>query len=185
MNLEHHCSERCRADKGDLLSCRQRPTRPPHPFDVSTRSFMRFFGYGSWPRVFDWVTMLLVGSVWRSLAYGLIYSELFMKLAIVTLSALVQELRLVLPGLLAAFFLCAPSMLHMWTAWALVLGSKLAISGPEGLHNWRHSTELLASLFSISLFFRSIPVIGCRIHLRKHHKLFRQSVVYRMFIHII
>lgn len=44
-NLEHACAGRCRRDAGDLLSCKHRPAREPHPFDMSNRSsFRRFFG---------------------------------------------------------------------------------------------------------------------------------------------
>jgi hypothetical protein len=197
MKLEHHCMQRCRRDPSDLLSCRQRPPRTPHPFDVSTRSFLRFLGYGSWPRVFDWMTMLLVGTLWRSLAFVLIYSELWGKLAVVTLSALSHELRLLAPALAVALFLLAPSLGHVLAAMALLLATKLALYPPLHQHqggggsssmqhaHWRHSSELLASLFSISLFFRAIPILGSRIHLRKHHKLFRQSVVYRLCQYII
>lgn len=185
VSLDHHCGEQCRADKSDLLSCRQRPARQPHPFDVSTKSFMRFFGYGRWPRVFDWGTMVLVASVWRSLAYFLIYSELWLKLFVVTALALWDELCVLLPGLLVILALFLPSMLHTAMAWLLLVVTKLSTAGPRTLHNWKYSLELLASLFSISLFFRSLPVIGQRIHLRKHHKLFRQSLIYRVFLHII
>ncbi len=186
VNLEAACSHRCRKDAQDPLSCKHRPTREPHPFDQRNRSsFHRFFGYGKWPLLFDLMTMLLVETIWRSAAYILIYTELWLKLAYVGLRALATEAFAMRWALLAGGVLLAPSIMHMAAALLGIVGFKLCLDGSAGVREWRMALELAASLLSVSLFLRSLPIVGHRVHLRKHHKLFRQSLVYRIVVHII
>ncbi|GAB5035587.1 vesicular transport proteins alpha beta hydrolase [Nannochloropsis oceanica] len=186
VNLEARCAARCRKDPSDLLSCRHRPTRAKHPFDEHNKSsFGRFFGYGRWPILFDLLTMLLVETVWRTTAYTLIYAELTLKLLYVGICALATEAFAMRWALLAGGMLLAPSLAHMLAALAAIITLKLCLDGSAGLGQWRVALELAASLLSVSLFLRSLPIVGNRFHLRKHHKLFRQSLVYRIMVHII
>jgi predicted acylesterase/phospholipase RssA len=186
VNLEAKCAARCRKDPSDPLSCRHRPTRDKHPFDQSNKkSFGRFFGYGRWPILFDLLTMLLVETIWRTTAYLLIYAELALKLLYVGICALATEAFAMRWALLAGGVLLAPSLSHMLAALAAIITLKLCLDGSAGLGQWRVALELAASLLSVSLFLRSLPIVGNRIHLRKHHKLFRQSLVYRVMVHII
>lgn len=186
VNLEAACAHRCRKDPHDPLSCRHRPQREPHPFDQSNKSsFRRFFGYGRWPFFFDLMTMLLVETIWRTTAYILIYSELFVKLIYVGLYALGREAFSMRWAIVTGSILLAPSFSHMVAALLFIVGFKLCLDGSAGAREWRTALELIASLLSVSLFLRSLPIIGSRIHLRKHHKLFRQSLMYRITVHII
>ncbi len=88
-------------------------------------------------------------------------------------------------ALLIGAALLAPSLGHMALALSCLVTGKLLLDGSAGSRQWRMCLELAASLLSVSLFLRSLPIIGTRIHLRKHHKLFRQSFMYRVMVHII
>lgn len=88
-------------------------------------------------------------------------------------------------ALLIGLALLAPSLAHMSLALACLVTGKLMLDGSASARQWRMALELAASLLSVSLFLRSLPIIGTRIHLRKHHKLFRQSLMYRVMVHII
>ncbi|TFJ82081.1 hypothetical protein NSK_006746 [Nannochloropsis salina CCMP1776] len=186
VNLESKCAARCRKDPSDPLSCRHRPTREKHPFDQSNKSsFGRFFGYGRWPILFDLMTMLLVQTVWRTTAYVLIYTEISLKFVYVGICALAMEAFAMRWALLTGGVLLAPSLAHMLAALAAIISIKLSLDGSAGRRQWHVALELAASLLSVSLFLRSLPILGNRIHLRKHHKLYRQSLMYRIMVHII
>ena len=131
------------------------------------------------------MTMLMVETIWRTTAYILIYSELALKLAFVGFYALMNEATSMRWAIFIGSILLAPSLMHMMTAFLCIVGLKLVLEGSAGAKHWKTVLELTASLLSISLLLRSIPVIGTRIHLRKHHKLFRQSLMYRVMVHII
>lgn len=73
----------------------------------------------------------------------------------------------------------------MSLALTCLVSGKLLLDGSACARQWRMALDLVATLLSVSLFLRSLPIIGTRIHLRKHHKLFRQSLMYRVMVHII
>lgn len=88
-------------------------------------------------------------------------------------------------ALLIGLALLAPSLPHLSLALACLVTGKLLLDGSASARQWRTALELVATLMSVSLFLRSLPIIGTRIHLRKHHKLFRMSLMYRVLVHII
>lgn len=108
-------------DPKDILTCSRRPPRQPHPFDVSTRSFRRFFGYGNWPSFVDAFTVFLVSTIWRSMAFIAIYGELGLKLLVVATWAVLHDLRILWPFTVMTFFLFFPSIIMVMMADVILL----------------------------------------------------------------
>lgn len=195
-NLDHMCKNKCRRDPSDPLSCKHRPERDPHPFDCSTRTFKRFLGYGRWPGAYagagkgqrgivDHFTLVLVATVWRTAAFALIYAELATKLVVVGAVAVARETAAVWAGVLMVLVLLLPSVQHVLIALGLLLATHAIVQGPAGTRQWQAAAELARTLCSLTLLLRAIPLVGTRVHLRKHHKLFRQSLIYRIAVHIV
>ena len=174
------------SDPEDIMTCSKRPFREPHHYDKRHNiSLNRFLGYGTWPKIFDLFTVICVALIWRTMAYIAIYIELILKMLFLALRNLWYEMKTYFPEvilLLAAFF---PNFFPLMNSLLLTITLRIIKNGPSDERAWRHLIDLIPTLLSLSLFLRSVPLIGSRVKLKKHHKLYRQSFCYRVLIHFI
>jgi hypothetical protein len=139
--------------------------------------------------VLDFVLLFLLVAVWKPIVLLLIYLELFVRISLLSVwltlqtvsfttcspRALVQYV-IVRSGLFSHFLtMCfGMSLLHQSAAQA----HPLALSLEDLWECW----SCVASLSLLMKFFSHKPKIG---ELRKHKKLAKLSLVYRVFRHII
>ena len=174
------------SDPEDILTCSKRPSREPHHYDERHNiSLNRFLGYGTWPKLFDFFTIIFVALIWRTMAYMAIYIELILKTLFLTLRNVWYEMKRYFPEVILIFAAFFPYFLPLAKSILLMVIYRLVKNGPTNEIAWRHLMDLIPTLLSLSLLLRSVPLIGSRVKLKKHHKLYRQSFCYRVLIHFI
>ncbi|OQR87288.1 patatin-like phospholipase [Achlya hypogyna] len=164
-------------------------------------SLGRFLGYRFLEnKLLDALFVTAVVALWKPLAFGLLYTELWVRAVVSaahaaayavatagqwTLSAVIAvaagfaALSVVAPvglnpllGLVVCFLLCAFSSTGR-------LELEAAVS------KWRQCITCVQIVFSMSLFLRSIPIVGASVALKKHKFLVEHSVVYRLITHCV
>ena len=178
-----------------------------HPYDTPRRiSMHRFLGYdlsnmtGQYISfTMDFLLLLMVVLVWKPLVLFSIYTELVVRALIELVSIIIYEVHhaVFLFSLCILLFVLPHIVLHgvvrdidyTVTSSILILVSivKLSIQGFSKKNEIQRNNILLclACIFSLSLVSRFVSGRPSSTTLRKHDKLYKISVLYRIFRHII
>jgi hypothetical protein len=181
----------------------QIPTRGAEYDGQWTTTVGRVIGYrGVESRVLDVLFVALFVCLWKPLAFTLLYMELY-------LHALVSGGKAALFGAAAKFMVSCIVLLAAMTVLAthsfqetllfvvgllgvgIFLGVLVLLSG--GIHeasrvaskDWKKCCACLRSITSLSLFLRSLPVLGSSIEIKRHEYLLEHSLVYRLALHFV
>jgi hypothetical protein len=185
---------------GGLESPHARPhiepvTRRRHSYDVRKRvSMHRFLGYDisdlthhSVGFVLDLLLLVLFVVLWKPLSILLIYSELIVRSAADIFIIVLRELLVILPYTLASLLLFSLNP-AICTSYSLaILCTKLSVFGvsQSSRKSLANVADNLLCLFSLSLFLRFFSFYPSKEPLRKHTRLQRASLLYRIFHHIM
>jgi len=178
-----------------------------HPYDTPRRiSMHRFLGYdlsnmtGQYISfTMDFLLLLMVVLVWKPLVLLSIYTELVVRALVELASIIIYEVHhaVFLFSLCILLFVLPHIVLHgvvrdidyTVTSSILILVSivKLSIQGFSKKNEIQRNNILLclACIFSLSLVSRFVSGRPSSTTLRKHDKLYKISVLYRIFRHII
>lgn len=187
------------AQKGIAETTRSRPQlrsvfKNPHPYDIPRRvSVNRFLGYdvGNLTHEYvsflmDFVLLVLLVVVWRPAALLLIYVELWAQLTVELVSSLIAESYTTLPLSLFSFLMFQNWVVTGWVS-ALVCVEKVLIFGFSTVASkkLRNCGDYFSCIFSLSLMLRFLRPACPREVLRKHQRLAKISILYRVFCHMI
>jgi len=161
-----------------------------HPYDTPRRvSMHRFLGYDPNKLTYqyvgfiaDFLLLVLLIVVWKPLALILIYLELWVR--IIWLS-LVYLFRFLAVGTTRA----VSNVDHTANKYATHKVEQL-LEVPQNRKRWlreQHNElwDCITCVYSLSLFLRFISGRPSSVELRKHDRLARSSLLYRVFRHII
>ena len=133
--------------------------------------------------------MLLVFFVilWKPLSIVLIYIELLIKIIISISAVALKESPLILPYILFSLVLFSFDFGLSFTFGMVMLATKFSIFGPSTLsrRNVAVFVDCFLCLFSLSLFLRFFSFYPSTIQLKKHSRLQRVSIIYRILHHIM
>ena len=178
-----------------------------HPYDTPRRiSMHRFLGYdlsnmtGQYISfTMDFLLLLMVILVWKPLVLFLIYAELICRALIELFGIAIYEIHYAIPffSLCILLFVMPHIALHgvirdvdyLVTSYILMLVSivKLSIQGFSRKNECRRNNIMscLLCIFSLSLVSRFVSGRPSSTTLRKHDQLYKMSVLYRIFRHIV
>jgi hypothetical protein len=170
--------------------------RRTHKYDVPRKvSMHRFLGYdlGNMTHkyfafVCDFILLLVVLLIWKPMMLFLIYVELIVRMFQCLAAALIYELGVIIPAMcLSAIFSWNKSWKNFrtWRNKMLAFFRRLRIFVPSPQCKLREFSELFQCMFSLSLMLRFISPVCSRGTLRKHDRLEKLSLVYRIFRHVL
>ncbi|KAF0694933.1 Aste57867_14212 [Aphanomyces stellatus] len=170
---------------------------PPKPLtdSIYQTSLGRFLGYKTMEsHVLDAFFVVSVFAIWKPIAFALLYMELLTRAAIhATESGLLavssagiwnwMALLLVGVGFVGASAVL-PMSLHQWIGVVMCVILCCFSSCPTRLETayrkWIHCVTCVQLFFSMSLFLRTIPLVGPSVSVKKHQWLVEHSFVYRL-----
>ncbi|CAK4085542.1 unnamed protein product [Aphanomyces euteiches] len=170
---------------------------PPSPLDESSyqTKLGRFLGYKTMEsRILDFFFVLTVAMIWKPVAFFLLYTELLIRAVVhATESGVLAVSSAGLWNWLAimsvAFgFMVASAILPVgvlqWLGVAMCLllccFSECASRLEQSYHKWVRCLTCMQIMFSMSLFLRTIPLVGPSVPMKKHRWLIEHSIVYRL-----
>ena len=185
-----------------LEMTRQGIQRNPHSYDVRSSmksavgSINRFLGYDtnelttSFGLKFlgyflDFIMLVLLVVVWKPLALIFIYFEIFLWAAFYLIVTIVYEIYELYPIVSLAMGFFAPDLAVVSFLSFLVGWQKIALFGYSKGNKIDHIIECLSCLWSVSLLLRFLTGGPSSATLRKHDKLAKNSIIYRIFRHMI
>lgn len=168
-----------------------------------TTTVGRFIGYrGFESRVLDALFVGLFVCIWKPLVFVLLYTELYLHALISGGKAVVfgAAAKLMISSLVIAAGVVTLATLGMQDtllffigliAAGMFLGVLVLLCG--GIHeaallaskDWQKCRSCLRNITSLSLFLRSVPVLGASVQLKRHEFLLQHSFVYRIALHFV
>lgn len=185
----------------------------PSELDIPTKGAMydgewtttvgRFLGYrGVESRVLDALFVGLFVCLWKPLVFVLLYMELYLHALISGSKAAVfgAAAKLMISSLVIAASVVALVTIGLQDTLLFFIG--LIVSGLflgvlvllcGGLHeaalvaskDWQKCRSCMRNITSLSLFLRSVPVLGASVRLKRHEFLLKHSFVYRLSLHFV
>jgi hypothetical protein len=166
-----------------------------HPYDKPNKvSMHRFLGYNmrlisdNWAGfALDFLLLVVLVCIWKPVVLLLIYIELLLRAVMLSIVTLLQSLWDLRPIALVQQSVMKPYYLAM----SYLMGIAFLQTAAEDAWRQRKSrtqrelVECLACIGSLSLLLRFISGGPSSVELRKHDKLQKQSMLYRVFRHII
>jgi len=133
----------------------------------------------------DFILLIILMFVWKPLALLLIYGELFLLLGKHIIMTCVHELYDLSPMIFleCAYFAPHSQFVLMGCLTAMLYSAKLLVVGPSPYHRLMDLWECVTCIGSLSLLCRFIPGKPSNTLLRKHFKLSRMSLTYRIVRH--
>ncbi len=135
----------------------------------------------------DSILLILLLFIWKPLALLLIYAELFTRILLLSAFSLVHTMGDLSPSQLFNSFVLRPYYMVM----ARLVGSvflqqdlKVA-SENQRQRTIRELWECVTCVWSLSLFLRFLSGRPMEQELRKHKRLAKFSIIYRVCMHII
>jgi hypothetical protein len=176
--------------------------RNPHSYDIrsSNKSAIgalnRFLGYNTTDLTarlgtkivgyfFDFVLLVFLIVLWKPFALSCIYFEIFMWGGYYFLSSLIYEIYELYPIISLAMGFFAPDLALISFLTVIILLHKIVLLGFSRNNKTYEFMECVSCLGSISLLLRFISGGPSGVQLRKHDKLARNSIIYRIFRHMI
>jgi hypothetical protein len=176
---------------------------PPKPLESNPwrTSLGRFLGYRSMEyRLLDCLFMIAVVSLWKPLAFGLLYMELWLRAvlcgadaaacAFATAGQWTKTAVFAVGFSLLGLSIVAPSCIYqLFGALMCILlysyssCGRLELSLASGKFN--NCMTCVQIALSMSLFLRSIPYFGSAVPVKKHNFLVKYSLVYRLINHFV
>lgn len=164
-------------------------TKPSHPYDIPKQlSIRRLLGYqySSLPAhivifILDILLSILFFFVFKPLALFVIYSELYLNVIIYGLFALIGE---VMEGSVVKILAMMSYLTHIGFIGRFIQTTKCSIEDQTKTY-YTSLWECVTCISSLSLFLRFISFKPSNVVLRKHKRLERLSLCYRLFRHII
>ena len=169
--------------------------RNVHNYDVRSRvSMHRFLGYNhsdvthhSVAFAMDLVLLIFFVLLWKPLSIVSIYTELLLHCLIDTVYIVAAELWSIGLCLLIASLTLTPISLPLLALFLLIAYTKTLAWGlsKTTLKAFANLTDCVLCIFSLSLFLRFFSGPPSTVKLRKHNRLQRVSLLYRVFHHIM
>ncbi|ETV91422.1 hypothetical protein H310_13971 [Aphanomyces invadans] len=170
----------------------------PTPLEASSiyqTKLGRFLGYKMMEsHVLDFFFVLTVVVIWKPIAFALLYTELWLRAFVhATESGMlavssagmwswVATMSVTL-ALIGAGLVLPTSVLQcvgMGMCIMLCFFSSCSARLEKSYHKWGRCLTCVQLVFSMSLFLRTIPVVGSRVNMKKHKWLVEHSIVYRL-----
>ena len=177
-----------------ILSPISPPPKRPHPYDTPKRvSVHRLLGYNisdqmhrTVARSLDIFLNLLVILIWKPLVLILIYTELLLSSAKSILVTAALEVYSLSPMVALQVALLGPHHVLIALFTTALYGYKLVLVGPHPYSQLNDLYECVSCIWSLSLLCRTlIPSPPSTVQLRKHHKLIKRSLTYRIVMHTL
>ncbi|KDO23754.1 hypothetical protein SPRG_10531 [Saprolegnia parasitica CBS 223.65] len=164
-------------------------------------SLGRFLGYKFLEnKILDVLFVTAVVALWKPLAFGLLYAELWMRAVLSAGHAAAYAfatagqwtLTAVLAVMMGFFAISALAPYGVNALLGPVLCFLLGAFSSSGrlemgaaVDKWRQCVTCVQIACSMSLFLRSIPIVGASVHVKKHKYLVEHSLVYRVITHCV
>lgn len=179
------------------------PTRGAEYDGQWTTTVGRVIGYrGVESRVLDVLFVVLFVCLWKPLAFTLLYMELYLhalvsggKAALFGAAAKLMVSSLVLLAAITALATHSFQETLIFAVGLLVTGIFLGIlvllsggiqeAATLASKDWKKCCACLRSITSLSLFLRSVPVLGSSVEIKRHEYLLEHSLVYRLALHFV
>ena len=133
----------------------------------------------------DFMLLILLVIVWKPFALLCIYVEIFFWALWYIFASLVFEIYELYPIISLSMGLFAPDLALICTLASLAMVQKITFLGFSKYHKFIQVFECLSCLWSVSLLMRFLSGGPSSATLRKHDKLARNSMLYRVFRHMI
>ena len=133
----------------------------------------------------DFMLLILLVIIWKPFALFCIYIEILFWAFWYSLTSLVYEVYELYPIISLSMGLFAPDLALICTLAGLVLVQKITFLGFSKYNKSVEMFECLSCLWSVSLLMRFLSGGPSSVTLRKHDKLARNSMLYRVFRHMI
>lgn len=176
--------------------------RNPHSYDIRSSdksavgSINRFLGYdtneltSSFGLKFlgyfmDFIMLILLIIVWKPLALACIYFEISLWVCFHFLTTVSYEMYELYPIISLAMGFFAPDLALVSSLSFLVFLQKVSLFGYSKNNKIDKIFECLSCLWSVSLILRFLTGGPSSATLRKHDKLAKNSIIYRIFRHMI
>lgn len=168
-----------------------------------TTTVGRFIGYRGFEScILDALFVGLFVCIWKPLVFILLYAELYLHALISGSKAAVfgAAAKLMISSLVIAVSVVTLATLGLQDtllffvgliASGMFLGVLVLLCG--GIHeaalvaskDWQKCRSCLRNITSLSLFLRSVPVLGASVQLKRHEFLLKHSFVYRLTLHFV
>lgn len=134
----------------------------------------------------DGILLLLLLFVWKPLALLLIYAELFSRIVLLTSFSVLQAAwQLYPPQVLKTLFLRPYYALMSRFMGAVFLHGVNLVSETQRLSALHELWECVGCVWSLSLFLRFLSGRPTEMEMKRHKRLAKFSVIYRVCMHII
>ena len=133
----------------------------------------------------DFMLLILLVIIWKPFALLCIYVEICFWASWYTLASLVFEIYELYPIISLSMGLFAPDLALICTLSSLAMVQKITFLGFSKHNKSVQVFECLSCLWSISLLMRFLSGGPSSATLRKHDRLARNSMLYRVFRHMI
>jgi hypothetical protein len=169
-----------------------------------TTTVGRFMGYrGMESRLLDAIFVTLLVCLYRPITFICLYVELYSRAIISASKAMFYASVTRLMVFILPLIVCVLTHFGVFKKFSmpffvgiLGFGCLLAcytVYHLGGMHeataraskDWRHCLSCLRSITSLSLFLRSVPVVGTSVTVKRHEFLLEHSYVYRLACHFV
>ncbi|GLD93042.1 hypothetical protein PINS_up001634 [Pythium insidiosum] len=168
-----------------------------------TTTVGRVIGYrGVESRVLDVLFVCLFVCLWKPLAFLLLYLELYLHVAIAGGKAAIFAAAAKFMFSVATIGVIATALAtHSFHDTLLFVLGLIAVGAFLGVlvlicggshaaasvasRDWQKCRACLRNITSLSLFLRSIPIVGSTIEIKRHEYLLEHSLVYRLTLHFV
>jgi hypothetical protein len=135
----------------------------------------------------DSILLLLLLFVWKPLALLLIYVELFARILLLSAFSLLQAARELSPTQIFSSMILRPYYMVMTRlVGSVFLQQDLKVKTEQQRNRAiQELWECVTCVWSLSLFLRFLSGRPMEQELRKHKRLAKFSIIYRVFMHII
>lgn len=136
--------------------------------------------------VLDFFLLVLLLVIWKPFALGMIYLELFLRIGLLLLLTFIYSLWALYPPNLLQRFVARPYFrIISYFIGVSILQQSVQQQKSQQIQRLEELWECVTCVASLSLLLRFVSGPPSEIELRKHNKLAKNSIVYRVFRHMI
>ncbi|KAJ0405052.1 hypothetical protein P43SY_001196 [Pythium insidiosum] len=179
------------------------PTKGASYDGAWTTTVGRVIGYrGVESRVLDVLFVCLFVCLWKPLAFILLYLELYLHVAIAGGKAAIFAAAAKFMFSVATISVIATALAThslqdtiLFVLGLVGVGAFLGVlvllcggshaAASVASRDWQKCRACLRNITSLSLFLRSIPIVGSTIEIKRHEYLLEHSLVYRLTLHFV
>ena len=133
----------------------------------------------------DFMLLIVLVLIWKPFALLCIYFEISIWASFCSLYSIVLEIYELYPIISLCMGFFAPDLALICSLATLCLIQKVIFLGPSKYNKMKEIVDCVSCLWSVSLLMRFLTGGPSSVTLRKHDKLARNSMVYRVFRHMI